>query len=245
MEADMSKPLFRSIQPGTLLAISFAMACVPWLQPARAAEDNPSIVGVVRDPNGDFVFDKPNIEIEPGTSVLWVPHEVAPHRLVKDPDSQAPFQDTGVFNGNDLGTAIQKFTTPTTLGHPIAYHCAIHPGTMKGTISVKPADFVFDNPSIVGIVRDPNGDFVFDKPNIEIEPGISVLWVPHEVAGHQLVKDPDSQAPFQDTGVFNGNDLGTAIQKFTTPTTSGHPIAYHCAIHPSTMKGTISVKPAN
>ena len=249
----MLKPSFRSIQLGTLLAISLTMAFVPWLQPARAADDNPRIVHIVRDANGDFVFDEPNIEIKPGTSVLWVPHEVAGHRLV--PDSSAdPFQDTGVFNVNDLGTAIQKFTTPTPSGHPIAYHCKIHPSTMKGTITVKAADLVFDNPKIVHIVRNANGDFVFDEPSpsctlsappckIEIKPGTSVLWVPHEVAEHQLV--PDSSAPFQDTGVFNGNDLGTAIQKFTTPTTSGHDIVYHCKNHPSTMTGTIIVKPAN
>ena len=239
----MLEPSFRSIQLGTLLAISLMMALVPWPQPARAADDNPRIVHIVRDANGDFVFDEPNIEIKAGTSVLWVSHEVAEHRLVKDPTSPAPFQDTGNFNGNDLGTAIQKFTTPTTSG-PIGYHCQFHSTTMKGTISVKPADFVFDNPRSVHIVRDANGDFVFDEPNIEIKAGTSVLWVPHEVAEHRLVKDQNSPAPFQDTGNFNGNDLGTAIQKFTTPTTSG-PIGYHCQFHSTTMKGTISVKPAN
>jgi plastocyanin len=75
---------------------------------------------------GDFFFDSPSLEIAPGTTVTFVNVGVAPHTATGD---NGEF-DTGTIQPG--GSATITFTNAGTF----AYHCAIHPARMTGTIVV-------------------------------------------------------------------------------------------------------------
>jgi plastocyanin len=75
---------------------------------------------------GDFFFDSPSLEIAPGTTVTFVNVGAAPHTATGD---NGEF-DTGTIQPG--GSATITFTNAGTF----AYHCAIHPAKMTGTIVV-------------------------------------------------------------------------------------------------------------
>ena len=75
---------------------------------------------------GDFFFDSPSLEIAPGTTVTFVNVGAAPHTATGD---NGEF-DTGTIQPG--GSATITFTNAGTF----AYHCAIHPARMTGSIVV-------------------------------------------------------------------------------------------------------------
>ena len=75
---------------------------------------------------GDFFFDAPSLEIAPGTTVTFVNVGAAPHTATGD---NGEF-DTGTIQPG--GSATITFTNAGTF----AYHCAIHPARMTGSIVV-------------------------------------------------------------------------------------------------------------
>lgn len=101
-------------------------------QPARAADDVKSIA-IVKNADGKFVFTDTDAKIKEGQSVKWVAVDSGvSHQLVPDSDSDA-LTDTGVFDSTS--SPDQKFEAAGT----IKYHCAIHPKSMRATITVAAA----------------------------------------------------------------------------------------------------------
>ena len=123
----MRKQLVRSI---CLCGLS-ATALLLWQQPAQAADDGKTIEIVFPGP----VFSPVNVSISKGQTIKWVTNpkdDATPHQLVSDPGTE-----------KDLAFDTGEFTTPDTASHKfekagvIKYHCEVHPGTMKGTITVQ------------------------------------------------------------------------------------------------------------
>ena len=100
--------------------------------PAPAAEEAKTIE-IVKNTDGKFVFSDTNAKINPGTTIKWVAKDAdVPHQLVPDTPEDA-MKETLTFDST--GGVSQKFDTAGT----IHYHCAIHPKSMKGTITVAAA----------------------------------------------------------------------------------------------------------
>lgn len=101
--------------------------------PAAAADDVKSIA-IIKNADGKFVFTDTDAKIKEGQSVKWVAVDSGvSHQLVPDSESDA-LTDTGVFDSTSSPN--QKFEA----GGTIKYHCAIHPKSMRGTITVAAAE---------------------------------------------------------------------------------------------------------
>lgn len=112
----------------SLSAASLALSHLP------AAADDVKAIAIVKNADGKFVFTDTNAKIKEGQSVKWVAVDSGvTHQLVPDAESDA-LMDTGAFDSTTSPN--QKFATPGT----IHYHCAIHPKSMRGTITVAASD---------------------------------------------------------------------------------------------------------
>ncbi len=123
----MRRPQFQAVHAGALAAVlSFATVT------ALSADDVTSI-GVIKNENGKFVFTNPNVTVKEGQTVRWVAvDEAGVHQLVPDTDADA-MSETDTFDSTN--TVSQKFPTAGTIN----YHCAVHPKSMRGTITVTAA----------------------------------------------------------------------------------------------------------
>ncbi len=109
-----------------------AMGLVLSQRPAPAADEVKSIA-IIKNADGKFVFTDTNAKIKQGQFVKWVAVDSGvTHQLVPDSESDA-LTDTGAFDSTSSPN--QKFETAGT----IKYHCAIHPKSMRGTITVSAA----------------------------------------------------------------------------------------------------------
>jgi plastocyanin len=100
--------------------------------PAPAAEEAKTIE-IVKNADGKFVFSDTNAKINTGQTINWVAKDAdVPHQLVPDTPEDA-MKETLTFDSTSGPS--QKFDTAGT----IHYHCAIHPKSMKGTITVAAA----------------------------------------------------------------------------------------------------------
>ncbi|MFA6141133.1 MAG: plastocyanin/azurin family copper-binding protein [Hyphomicrobium sp.] len=101
-------------------------------KPAAAADDVKSIA-IIKNADGKFVFTDTNAKIKEGQTIKWVAVDSdVTHQLVADSESDA-LTDTGAFDSTRSPN--QKFDATGT----IKYHCAIHPKSMRGTITVAAA----------------------------------------------------------------------------------------------------------
>jgi plastocyanin len=125
----MRKQLVGFMLVGSLTALSFSFI----QRPVRAA-DNTVTIDIILDDDGLPVFKQPNVTITQGQSITWKPADAGiKHHLLQDNDNNKPL--TPVFNQDQnkpAETATHEFKTKGT----VIYHCQIHPGTMKGTITV-------------------------------------------------------------------------------------------------------------
>jgi len=122
----MTLPL-HTIALGILLAIGLTVT-------PKAEAADATVINIVPDDKGDLVFDKPDVKIEAGTSVQWVPAEGGrKHHLVSDEGSEIKL-NTGPFNVTAKESKTQEFPNEGRL----SYQCLIHE-TMVGTIEVKKA----------------------------------------------------------------------------------------------------------
>jgi len=122
----------RSMELSGLLAFGFCMGVLLLIpQPASATQTEVKIILQGSDP----VFDKPNITIKAGDTVLWTPltPRKTPHRLLPDSPSDA-FVPTHDFFSTTTPPVTQTFNSTGV----IHYHCFYHPDTMIGTITVTP-----------------------------------------------------------------------------------------------------------
>ncbi len=124
----MCKQLVKCMSLGLLSALAFLV----WQQPLSAADDVKTIE-IVKNADGKFVFSDTNAKINAGQSIKWVAKDAdVPHQLVPDTEEDT-LKDTLTFDASTPPT--QKFESAGT----IHYHCAIHPKSMKGTITVTQA----------------------------------------------------------------------------------------------------------
>ncbi len=77
----------------------------------------------------NFAFDPSTLTVKTGTAVTWVNNDGAPHTIVSDAASSAPFSSDTLSTG---ASYTFTFRAPGTY----TYHCSIHP-SMKGTIIVQ------------------------------------------------------------------------------------------------------------
>jgi plastocyanin len=88
-----------------------------------------------------------------------------------------------------------------------------------------------DDVTTINIVSGPK----FAPSDVTISAGQTIKWVSTGGAPHRLVGDTEKDA-FKTIEKFKSPE--TPTEKFETPGV----INYHCSIHPSTMRGTITVK---
>jgi plastocyanin len=112
-----------------VMAIMFASGALAGASQSPDAMAETREVEIITDANGKSVFKDPEIEIKDGDTVRWVA-KVGDHHLKGDSPSDA-FEETEDFSTN--APVEQAFKTPGT----VKYHCIFHPGTMRGTITVK------------------------------------------------------------------------------------------------------------
>ena len=98
-----------------------------------AAADDVKAIAIVKNADGKFVFSDTNAKIKEGQTIKWVAVDSdVPHQLVPDSEGD-PLTDTGAFDSTNPPS--QKFGAAGT----IHYHCAVHPKSMRGTITVAAA----------------------------------------------------------------------------------------------------------
>lgn len=99
-----------------------------------AAADDVKAIAIVKNADGKFVFSDTNAKIKEGQTIKWVAVDSdVPHQLVPDSEGD-PLTDTGAFDSTNPPS--QKFGAAGT----IHYHCAVHPKSMRGTITVAAAE---------------------------------------------------------------------------------------------------------
>lgn len=99
-----------------------------------AVADDVKAIGIIKNADGKFVFTEPNAKIKEGQTVKWVAIDAGvPHQLVADSESDA-LTDTGAFDSTN--PPIQTLDKAGV----IRYHCAVHPKSMRGTITVAAAE---------------------------------------------------------------------------------------------------------
>ena len=91
-----------------------------------------TIVQMIENPPGHYIFQPASVTIKAGSVIVWIDMSDAPHTITSDPSDTITFSTTS--NVTQDHTFALVFTAPGTY----AYHCNIHPTTMKGTITVTP-----------------------------------------------------------------------------------------------------------
>ncbi len=91
-----------------------------------------TIVQMIENPPGHYIFQPASVTIKAGSVIVWIDMSDAPHTITSDPGDTITFSTTS--NVTQDHTFALVFTSPGTY----AYHCNIHPTTMKGTITVTP-----------------------------------------------------------------------------------------------------------
>jgi len=205
--------------------------------PAQAAPALPAQAAVsVRVVNFDY---GPNtVTVDVGTTVTWTNTSDRPHTVT---DRGGTFDSQPILPGHSASV------TPTAPG-TYYYFCRINPAKMNGIIVVRPVA----QPSAVVRVQavDPANiageQFRFDPSNLTVASGTTVLVANVGGKPHTLTADDGSFstgviAPGAESGRFAGSN---AVLTLNHPGT----YAYHCDIHPTLMRGTITVTgapPAN
>lgn len=99
--------------------------------PLSVAAQAQTEIKIVRQ-NGSFVFSQPNATVAVGEEISWSIEDAnIPHLLVPDGAGNDAFEPTEQFKKPDV--VKKSFGAPGV----IRYKCAIHPTTMKGTITVE------------------------------------------------------------------------------------------------------------
>jgi plastocyanin len=97
----------------------------PLVTPASPASAGPGNTSTIKN----FAFDPSALTVKAGTAVTWTNLDGAPHTIVSDTGSPAPFSSDTLQTGASYAFTFTQAGTYT-------YHCSIHP-SMKGTIFVQ------------------------------------------------------------------------------------------------------------
>ena len=83
-----------------------------------------TVVQMVENPPGHYLFQPASITIKAGTVVVWIDNSDAPHTV------------TSAFNTTQNVTQNKTFALQFNQAGTYHYHCNIHPTTMKAVIDV-------------------------------------------------------------------------------------------------------------
>lgn len=203
----------------------------PGAQPSKAvrvqAVDPTNIVGE------SFRFDPNALTVAAGTTVLVANVGGKPHTLTADDGSFttgliAPGAEGGRFAGIN---AVLTLNEPGS--HP--FHCEIHPGVMKGSITVTGSPP--DNPPPPASNAAQRGtikavDFSFDPTQLVVAPSAKLTVDNGGKAPHTVTFDDVSL----DTGIIQPGASG----QLAAPAKPGS-YSYHCNVHPDKMRGVLVV----
>jgi plastocyanin len=195
-----------------------------------------TVVQMVENPPGHYLFQPSSITITAGTVVVWIDNSDAPHTVTSD--SGAP----SAFNTTQNVTQGKTFALQFNQAGTYHYHCNIHPTTMKAVITVNPGSTTASAPatmpvssSVVQMVENPPGHYLFKPASISIKAGTVVVWIDNSDAPHTVTSD--SGAP----SAFNTTQNVTQGKTFALQFNQAGTYHYHCNIHPTTMKAVIDV----
>jgi plastocyanin len=150
----------------------------------------------------------------------------------KNPDLEALFSGTLVTGVNET-----KYPVPPLTPGTYFFHCAVHPGTMFGTIESA------EGGGGGGLTVVAKG-LSFDTDEIDLPAGKpTTLTFDNEDAG-----TPHNIAIYQDDSLskalFQGTQFpGIATEEYQIPALEPGTYFFHCDVHP-TMNGTVVVGPA-
>ena len=89
-----------------------------------------TVVQMVENPPGHYIFQPASITITAGSIVIWIDNSDAPHTVTSDPSAPSAFNTTqNVTQGKTFALQFNQAGT-------YHYHCNIHPTTMKAVIDV-------------------------------------------------------------------------------------------------------------
>ena len=89
-----------------------------------------TVVQMVENPPGHYLFQPSSLTITAGTVVVWIDNSDAPHTVTSD--SGAP----SAFNTTQNVTQNKTFALQFNQAGTYHYHCNIHPTTMKAIVDV-------------------------------------------------------------------------------------------------------------
>ncbi len=91
---------------------------------------NVTVVQMVENPPGHYLFQPSSITITVGSIVVWIDNSDAPHTVTSDPGAPSAFNTTqNVTEGKTFALQFNQAGT-------YHYHCNIHPTTMKAVVNV-------------------------------------------------------------------------------------------------------------
>ena len=89
-----------------------------------------TVVQMVENPPGHYIFQPASITITAGSIVIWIDNSDAPHTVTSDPSAPSAFNTTqNVTQGKTFALQFNQAGT-------YHYHCNIHPTTMKAVVDV-------------------------------------------------------------------------------------------------------------
>ncbi len=89
-----------------------------------------TVVQMVENPPGHYIFQPASITITAGSIVVWIDNSDAPHTVTSDPGAPSAFNTTqNVTQGKAFALQFNQAGT-------YHYHCNIHPTTMKAVVDV-------------------------------------------------------------------------------------------------------------
>ena len=89
-----------------------------------------TVVQMVENPPGHYIFQPSSITITAGSVVVWIDNSDAPHTVTSDPSAPSAFNTTqNVTQGKTFALQFNQAGT-------YHYHCNIHPTTMKAVVDV-------------------------------------------------------------------------------------------------------------
>ena len=173
------------------VAVALATALLGWTGSVLAESHDIAIV--------DFEFQPPSLTVFVGEPVTWTNNAGRDHTVTSDEGTEL---DSGTIGaGEAYGHAFEK---PGTF----AYHCAIHPGQMKGTIVVKAAPAT-PTPSGKPTPTPPSGTLPPDfSPNPSVGPPDSPT--PQASAAPSPSPSP-SPTPTPEPGAASGSSLPLVV----------------------------------
>jgi plastocyanin len=182
---------------------------------AQTAASSPSSEKPIVVTMKSLSFEPKELEIQPGTSIVWINKSRTKHTATCDDDGKT--FDSGLIAPGESSKAV-RFDKESTY----TYHCRIHGKMMSGTVVVKAATIVTMK------------SMSFNPKRLQVPIGAAVVWSNKSHSKHTATSDDDGKT--FDTGEIKPGDLSKPV-KFE----KDGEFRYHCLVHGQSMSGIIVV----